>query len=232
MGAAVYFVHTSAREGVEAVVEARAKGQPVYAETLHHYACFTADDYRTPRGFCYHTYPSLKYQEDQLALWEGLVRDGVSTTATDEYPTSLELKLRGKDLDNVTGGNLGAEARMGIIFTEGVMKRKMSLQRFVEVTSTNAARLLGLHPKKGALAIGSDADIVLIDPAIRKTLTKTDFHVSDYSPWEGWQIQGWPVATILRGKVMVENGRLLGDTRDGRLVPRRISGDVLSRPVC
>jgi dihydropyrimidinase len=232
MGAAVYFVHTSAREGVEAVVEARAKGHPVYAETLHHYACFTADDYKTPRGFCYHTYPSLKYQEDQAALWEGLVRDGVSTTATDEYPTSLELKLRGKDLDNVTGGNLGAEARMGIIFTEGVMKRKMSLPRFVEVTSTNAARLLGFYPRKGAIAAGSDADIVLIDPAIRKTLAKADFHVSDYSPWEGWPVQGWPVTTILRGKVMVENGRLLGDTRDGRLVPRRISGDVLGRPVC
>jgi len=231
-GAAVYFVHTSALEGVEAVREGRAKGLPIYAETLHHYACFTADDYKTPRGFCYHTYPSLKYQEDQSALWEGLVRDGVSTTATDEYPTSLELKLRGKDLDNVTGGNLGAEARMGIIFTEGVMKRKMSLQRFVEVTSTNAARLLGFYPKKGALAVGSDADIVLIDPAIRKTLVKSDFHVSDYSPWEGWPVQGWPVTTILRGKAMVENGRLLGDTRDGRLVPRRISGDVLSRPVC
>ena len=232
MGAAVYFVHTSAREGVEAVVEARAKGHPVYAETLHHYACFTADDYKTPRGFCYHTYPSLKYQEDQAALWEGLVRNGVSTTATDEYPTSLELKLRGKDLDNVTGGNLGAEARMGIIFTEGVMKRKMSLPRFVEVTSTNAARLLGFYPRKGAIAAGSDADLVLIDPAIRKTLAKADFHVSDYSPWEGWPVQGWPGTTILRGKVMVENGRLLGDTRDGRLVPRHISGDVLGRPVC
>jgi dihydropyrimidinase len=232
MGAAVYFVHTSALEGVEAVVEARQKGQPVYAETLHHYACFTADDYRTPRGFCYHTYPSLKYKDDQAALWEGLVRDGVSTTATDEYPTSLDQKLRGKDLDNVTGGNLGAEARMGIIFTEGVKKRKMSLQRFVEVTSANAARLLGLYPKKGALAVGSDADIVLIDPAIHKTLAKADFHVSDYSPWEGWPIQGWPVTTILRGKVMVQGGRLLGDTRDGRLVPRRISGDVLTRPVC
>jgi dihydropyrimidinase len=107
----------------------------------------------------------------------------------------------------------------------------MSLQRFVDVTSANASRILGLYPRKGALAVGSDADIVLIDPAIRKTLVKDDFHVSDYSPWEGWTIQGWPVTTILRGKVMVENGRLLGDTRDGRLVPRRISGDVLGRPV-
>ena len=124
------------------------------------------------------------------------------------------------------------EARMGIVFTEGVVKRRMSLQRFVEVTSSNAARLLGLYPRKGALAVGSDADIVLIDPAFRRTLAKSDFHVSDYSPWEGWAVQGWPVTTILRGKVMVDHGRLLGDTRDGRLVPRRISGDVLARPVC
>jgi dihydroorotase-like cyclic amidohydrolase len=117
-GAAVYFVHTSAREGVEAVAEARAAGLPIYAETLHHYACFSAEQYRTPRGYCYHTYPSLKGPEDQQALWSGLVGDDVSTTATDEFPTSLELKLRGRTVENVTGGNLGAEARMGIMFTE------------------------------------------------------------------------------------------------------------------
>src|SRR5439155_904490 len=122
-GAGVYFVHTSAREGVEAVAEARAGGYPIYAETLHHYACFNAEDYKSPRGFCYHTYPSLKYPEDQAALWNGLVTYGISTTATDEFPTSLELKLRGQDLENVTGGNLGAEARMGIVYSEGVVKR-------------------------------------------------------------------------------------------------------------
>src|SRR3989475_8853063 len=183
-GAGVYFVHTSAREGVEAVAEARSNGLPIYAETLHHYASFTADDYRTPRGFCYHTYPSLKFADDRAALWDGLLRDAVSTTATDEFPTSLELKLRGQDLENVTGGNLGAEARMGIIFTEGVSKRGMTLERFVAVTATNAARILGLYPKKGVIAPGSDADIVLIDPSIKKTLTRDDFHVSDYSPWE------------------------------------------------
>src|SRR5437870_4411642 len=231
-GAGVYFVHTSAKEGVEAVAEARAEGLPIYAETLHHYACFTAEDYKTPRGFCYHTYPSLKYPEDQAALWDGLVRDGVSTTATDEFPTSLELKLRGRELENVTGGNLGAEARIGIVFTEGVMKRGMSLQRFAEVTATNAARILGLYPQKGVIAPGSDADLVIIDPAIRKTLAREDFHVSDYSPWEGWPIQGWPVTTILRGRVVVENGRLAGDTRDGKLVRRRIAPEVLRRPAC
>jgi dihydropyrimidinase len=231
-GAGLYFVHTSAKEGVEAVAEARAHGLPVYAETLHHYACFTAEQYQTPRGFCYHTYPSLKYPEDQAALWDGLVRDGVSTTATDEYPTSLELKLRGQHLENVTGGNLGAEARMGIVFSEGVIKRGMALTRFSEVTSTNAARILGLYPQKGVIAPGSDADLVLIDPAVSKTLTRDDFHVSDYSPWEGWPVRGWPATTILRGRVIVEKGRLVSDTRGGRLVPRRIAPEILRRPAC
>jgi dihydropyrimidinase len=228
-GAGVYFVHTSAREGVEAVQEARAKNLPIYAETLHHYACFTADDYKTPRGFCYHTYPSLKFPDDQKALWDGLVKDGISTSATDEFPTSLELKLRGQDLENVTGGNLGAEARVGIMWSEGVQKRGMSLERFVDVTSANAAKILGMYPKKGALAPGSDADIVLIDPTTRKQLAKSDFHVSDYSPWEGWNIQGWPVTTILRGKVVVADGKLYGSTSDGRLVTRKIDPRVLRR---
>ena len=230
-GAAVYFVHTSAREGVEAVAEARAQGLPVYAETLHHYACYTAEDYKTPRGYCYHTYPSLKFPEDQRALWDGLLGGAVSTTGTDEFPTSLALKLRGQTIEDVTGGNLGAEARMGIVYSEGVAKRGMSLERFAAVTATNAARILGLYPRKGAIAPGSDADLVLIDPAIHKRLTRDDFHVSDYSPWEGWEVRGWPVLTILRGKVLVENGRLAGDF-DGALIPRKIDGAVLCRPVC
>jgi dihydropyrimidinase len=229
-GAAVYFVHTSAREGVEAVVEARGHGRPVYAETLHQYALFSADDYKKPRGFCHHTYPSLKFPDDHKALWQGLVDDGVSTMATDEFPTTLEHKLLGKRIDNVTGGNLGAEARMGITFTEGVVKRRMSLQRFAEVTSTNAARIPGLYPRKGAIAAGSDADIVLLDPSIKKTLTREDFHVSDYSPWEGWKIEGWPVTTILRGRVIVENRQLLGKLGDGQLIPRKLDPVVLRRP--
>jgi dihydropyrimidinase len=228
----IYFVHTSAREGVEAVEAARAAGQPVYAETLHQYACFDAEYYKTPRGFCAHTYPSLKLPEDREALWRGLVDGRVSTLATDEYPTSLTQKLRGRTIEDVTGGNLGAEARLGIGFTEGVVKRGMSLERFAAITATNAARIFGLFPRKGVIAPGSDADLVLIDPAIRKTLTREDFHVSDYSPWEGWVVSGWPVTTLLRGRVIADRGRVLGAPGDGQLVPRRIDPAVLSRPVC
>ena len=231
-GCAVYFVHTSAREGVETIREARAAGLPVYGETLHQYACFNAEYYKTPRGFCAHTYPSLKFPEDQQALWDGLVGDGLSTLATDEYPTSLALKLRGRTIEDVTGGNLGAEARLGVGYTEGVVKRGMSLSRFAEITSTNAAKIFGLYPRKGAIAPGSDADLVLIDPAISKTLTKDDFHVSDYSPWEGWKVQGWPVTTVLRGRVVVENGRMVADERRGQLLRRKIDPTVLRGPAC
>lgn len=230
--ATVYFVHTSAREGVEAIGEARSLGLPVYGETLHQYACFNAEYYKTPRGFCSHTYPSLKFPEDQKALWDGLVYGGLSTLATDEYPTSLELKLRGRTIEDVTGGNVGAEARLGIAFTEGVGKRGMSLERFADITATNAAKIFGLYPRKGVIAPGSDADFAIMDPAIRKTLTKDDFHVTDYSPWEGWQISGWPAVTILGGRVIAERGKLVGSTSDGRLLLRKLDPQVLQRPVC
>ena len=231
-GAGVYFVHTSAKEGVDTIAEARSRGLPVYGETLHQYACFNAEYYKTPRGFCSHTYPSLKFPEDQAALWKGLVHDGLSTLATDEYPTSLALKLKGRAIDDVTGGNCGAEARLGIAYTEGVVRRGMALERFADITSSNAAKILGLYPRKGAIAPGSDADLVMIDPGVKKTLAREDFHVSDYSPWEGWSIEGWPVMTLLRGKVIAERGKLLGASGDGQLVKRRIDPAVLRRPVC
>jgi dihydropyrimidinase len=229
-GAAIYFVHVSAHEGVQAIAGARARGLPVYGETLHQYACFNAEDYRQPRGFCYHTYPSLKFPADQAALWNGIVNDGLSVVATDEFPTLLEDKLRGRRIDDVTGGNVGAEARMGIVYTEGVVKRGMPLTRFADVTATNAARIMGLYPRKGVIAPGSDADLCIIDPGIRKRLTRADFHVSDYSPWEGWEVQGWPAITVLRGQVIVENGRLSANPGNGRLIPRKIDPAILRRP--
>ncbi len=231
-GAAAYFVHTSAREGVEAIAGARANGLPVYGETLHGYLCHDAAEYERPEGLLHHTYPSLKDAEDREALWSGLLDGTLSTTATDELPTTLAVKLRGLSIEDVTGGNLGAEARLGIVYTEAVAKRGMSLERFAAVTSTNAARIFGLHPRKGAIAVGSDADLAVIDPSVRRRLGREDFHVADYSPWEGWEVRGWPVATVLRGKVIAERGRLLGSLTDGALVRRSIAQDVLRGPAC
>jgi len=131
---------------------------------------------------------------------------------------------------DVRGGNIGIEIRMGVNYTEAVVRRGMSLEQYVAATSSNAAKLLGLYPRKGAIAIGSDADITLIDPTVKKTLAMTDLHLRDYSPWEGWEIEGWPTTVLLRGKVMVDNGRLLGSPTDGQLIPRKIDPLVLRRP--
>jgi dihydropyrimidinase len=229
-GAAVYFVHVSAREGVRAIQEARGKGLPVYGETLHNYVSFSADDYKQDNGMKYHTYPSLKSNEDRLALWDGLLRNDLQTMATDEYCTTFAFKVQGQRIDDVTGGHNGAETRVGITYNEGVVKRGMSLPRFVDVVSANAARLLGLYPRKGAIAPGSDADIVFIDPSIQKKLSMADLHISDYSIWEGWDIRGWPSFTMLRGKIMVEDGQLIGRLGDGQLIPRKLDPTVLNRP--
>ena len=168
--AATYFVHISAKEGADAIKDARASGMPIYGETLHNYLSFISDNYKEPDGMKYHTYPSLKSEVDQAALWNGVLKGPISCVATDEYCTTYELKTAGKTSHDVTGGHAGIETRLGIVFSEGVSKRNMSLGRFVEVTSTNAARILGYYPQKGVIAPGSDADIVLIDPSINKTL--------------------------------------------------------------
>ena len=231
-GAAAYFVHVSAREGVDAIREARAKGLPIYGETLHNYVSFTSEDYKRPDGMKYHTYPSLKSAEDQRMLWDGLINGGLNCMATDEYCTDFATKTVGKNFFDVTGGHNGAETRMGITYNEGVVKRGMSLQRFVDVTSANAARIMGYYPRKGAIAPGSDADIVLIDPGVHKALSMSDLHIGDYSIWEGWEISAWPATTILRGKVVVEDGRLTSTLGDGRFIPRKIGQDILNRPAC
>ena len=140
--------------------------------------------------------------------------------------------MRYKTVADATGGHNGIETRVGIAYTEGVVNRGMSLERFVDITSANAARIFGLYPRKGAIAAGSDADITIIDPSINRPLTLDDLHLEDYSIWEGWHIRGWPVTTLLRGKVMVEEGRLLGSPSDGKLLPRSVDPEITKRPVC
>ncbi|MBI1734573.1 MAG: amidohydrolase family protein, partial [Candidatus Rokubacteria bacterium] len=230
-GAAVYFVHTTAKEGVAAIAEARDRGQPVYGEALHNYLQFTCDDYRKPGGTAIHTYPAIKYADDRDALLAGLMDGRLATTATDEYTVHKEYKLAGDTIETVCGGHNGIETRLPVAFTKFVVERNVPLTRFVDITSANAARILGLYPDKGAIQPGSDADLVLIDPALTKTITLDDLHAdADYSIWEGFACQGYPVTTILKGKVIVENGKLVGSSSDGRWIARRVSGDVLSRP--
>ena len=122
---------------------------------------------------------------------------------------------------------------MGITYTEGVANRGMSLRRFVDVTSANAARILGMYPRKGAIAPGSDADIALIDPRPDRKLRLSELHGTDYSVWDGWELKGWPVTTILRGRVIVENGALADEKKHGRLIGgRKTPPEVLNGPGC
>jgi dihydropyrimidinase len=229
-GTALYMMHVSAGTGVAAVAEAREKGLPVYGETLHQYLNYSAEDYKRPNGHIYHTYPSLKSPEDQKALWAG-ARDGViHCIATDELCCTLKDKTVGNRIDDTTGGNSGVEPRLGVMYTEMVVRRGFSLPQYVDLVSTNAAKIMGLYPRKGAIAVGSDADITILDPTRRGKVRAADLHETDYTPWEGHDIFAWPTVTILRGKIMVENGRYLASPKDGRYLKRKIPAEILKGP--
>ena len=229
-GTGMYFVHVTAKDGLDVIAEARSNGQPVYGEVLTLALSFVADRYKESDGMKYHTYPSLKFEEDRHSLWDGIMKSDLSFTATDSSFTTYLDKIAGTNVLDIRGGNVGIEIRMGVNYTEAVVKRGMSLKRFADVTSSNAAKILGLYPRKGAIAVGSDADFAIIDPAVKKALAMSDLHVRDYSPWEGWEVEGWPTTVMLRGKIMVDDGQLLGGPDDGQLILRKIDQNVLQRP--
>jgi dihydropyrimidinase len=229
-GSALYMLHTSAATGVRAIAAARAQGTPIYGETLHQYLMYNSEDYKKPNGQIYHTYPSLKFAEDQAALWAGTNHGAIQTVATDEICCPLKYKLQGNKIDDTTGGNAGVEPRVSLIYTETVEKRGYDLATFVGLISTNAAKILGLYPRKGALAVGSDADIVLLDTRRRHVVRAAEMHEADYSPWEDRDLACWPSLTMLRGKIVVEGGALRGDPKDGTFLARKVADDIRARP--
>jgi dihydropyrimidinase len=226
----LYMMHVSAGTGVQAIREARAKGQPIYGETLHQYMLYNSEDYKRPNGQIYHTYPSLKSPADQAELWAGTLDGAINSVATDEICCTLQTKLVGDRIDDTTGGNAGVEPRVGVMYQEMVTTRGYSLERFVDLVSTNAAKIMGMYPRKGAIAVGSDADIAVLDPTVKKKVRVEDLHETDYSPWEGHEISAWPVMTVLRGKVMVENGEFKGALSDGKYLKREITADIRTGP--
>jgi len=229
-GASLYMVHVSAATGVAAIAGSRARGFPIYGETLHQYLLYNSEDYKKPGGQMYHTYPSLKFPKDQEALWAATNHGAIQSIATDEVCCPLNVKLQGRRIDDTTGGNSGVEPRLSLMYTHMVTKRGYSLNDFVALTSSNAARIMGLYPRKGALAVGSDADIVLLDPRAGRVVRKEDLHETDYTPWEGHEVTAWPSMTILGGKVVVEAGKLLAAPSDGKFLSRKIDSDIRSRP--
>lgn len=226
-GTALYMMHVSAGSGVQAVREARSRGVPVFGETLHQYLVFNEQDYLRPNGQIYHTYPSLKSEEDRLAIWEGVVDGTIHSVATDELCCVLPHKIAGRRIDDTTGGNSGVEARIPVIYTETVVRRGLPIETFVDLVSTHSARIMGLYPRKGAIAPGSDADIAVLDPTRRGRVTADMLFGADYSPWEGYEYHAWPVLTVLRGKVVVENGKFHGRLGQGQFLTRKIAGDIL-----
>ena len=218
-GSPLYVVHVSAHESGELISGARGRGEPVVGEVLHNNLAFTSDAYAKPNGLCYHNYPTLKSQRDQDALWDGLRAD-LSTVASDDYTIPLEKKLSGQRIDNVPGGHNGVETRLAVLFSEGVSRGRISIRRFVELTAVAPAKMFGLYPRKGALVPGSDADIVVIDPDQEHRLKLEQLHSDcDYSIWDGWQCVGYPIATILRGDVLVDHGRWVGPQGGGQFIP-------------
>jgi dihydropyrimidinase len=187
---------------------------------------YTAEDYKRPNGQMYHTYPSLKSQDDQDELWAGTVDGTIHTVATDEVCCSLNVKTMGKRIDDTTGGNVGVEPRVAIMYTEMVGRRRYTLEKFVDLVSTNAAKIMGLYPRKGVIAAGSDADIAVLDPAKRTIIRKEMLHEQDYSPWEGHEVHVWPTLTVLRGKIVVEDGRFTAELNDGQYLFRQIATEI------
>ena len=229
-GAALYLMHVSAAAGVSAIAESRAKGFPIYGETLHQFALFTSEDYKRPNGQVFHTYPSLKTAADHVALWEAVTKTGaISTMSTDGVCTPYSVKIARDQIDDTTGGNVGVEPRVSIVYTEMVTKRGCSLERFVDVIATNAAHIMGLYPRKGVIMVGSDADLAILDPQASRKIAKENLHESDYTPWEGYETAVWPSMTILRGKKVVENATFLGSADGGQSIARKIAPEFLAK---
>jgi dihydropyrimidinase len=221
-GSPLYIVHVSSIEGIEAIAEAQGKRLPVYGEALHNYLAFCKQDYAKPNGVKYHNYPSLKSERDRDALWQALSSGVLDVASSDDFTIPLAQKTAGQQVDNAAGGHNGIETRMAYLFSEGVKNGKISINRYVDVASTSVAKLFGIYPRKGIIAIGSDADIVVMDPDVRRRVTLADLHSDcDYSLWDGWEFTGFPVMTMLRGNVLVENGIWTGPTGAGVFVPAK-----------
>jgi dihydropyrimidinase len=228
-----YDFHMSIGQGVDIVRKERAQGRPIYAETLTHYLVLTKDVLNRPDGINFICSPPMREEEDIAALWKGLSEGVISTTASDHCVFSSEQKKLGKDsFDKVPNAVWGLGYRLPILFSEGVLKGHLSMNRLVAVSSTNAARIFGLYPRKGIIAPGSDADMVLLDSEHEKIISVKDSFIDvDWCPYEGMKVKGLPILTLLRGKVIMEEGTFLGVRGGGQFLKRQIDPDILRYPV-
>ena len=238
-GAPLYIVHIACEDGLKAVREGRRKGLPVMGETCVQYTWLTDQDIDTEdfEGAKYICSPPPKSKKDQLAVWEAL-RDGtVQTVATDHCPFwfdgTKEGRTPGKELgkeswDKVPNGVPGIEDRFPVMWHLGVNSGKISPNRFVEITSTNPAKIFGMYPEKGTVSIGAHADLVIFDPEKEHTISAETHHMNvDYNCYEGMTVKGWPKQVMVRGKILVKDDEWLGEQGYGEFVSRKPFNETL-----
>lgn len=221
-GAPVYIVHLSSARALEVCAAAQARNLPVYVETRPLYLHLTHERFEEVEGAKYVGQPPLREQSDVEALWAGIQQGQVHTVCTDHAPWSLAAKLDPTlSITKLRPGVENLQTLLPMLYSEGVRTGRISLSRLVEVTATNAARLFGLYPRKGTIAVGSDADLVLFDPQLSRTVERSMLKSNvDYSVYEGWEVTGWPVVTLRRGEIVFRDDEIIGRPGSGTLVER------------
>jgi dihydropyrimidinase len=225
-GTPLVLAHLSCELGLQEVRQARARGQTVWVETCPQYLLLDEKEYRRPgfEGAKFVMAPPPRTAADRAALWAGLATREVETVGTDHCPFFYETqKTRGRDdFSRIPGGAPGIETRLALLYTYGVRTGRLTLQRWVEVCCTEPARRFGLTPVKGTLTVGADADVVIFDPERKVTLSYATLHQNvDYCPYEGWEVQGYPVTVLSRGEVIVRDGEFVGAQGRGRFLQTR-----------
>src|SRR6266478_6163809 len=228
-GAPVYIVHLSSEDALNKVREARDRGLPAFAETCPQYLLLSIEELERPNfeGAKYVFTPPLRPKEHLPKLWDGLKHDHLQVVSTDHCPFCFEdQKILGKDdFTKIPNGGPGIENRLQLIHHHGVNAGKISLNRFVEITSTAPARIFGMYPKKGAIAAGSDADLVIWDPGALYTISAQTHHMRvDYSMFEGFEVKGNVRTVMSRGEVIVDGGQWLGKAGRGQYLKRTARG--------
>jgi len=220
----VYIVHLSCADALNKIREARDRGIPAFAETCPQYLFHSIEDYGDDfEGAKYVMTPPLREKHNHAELWKGLKMDDLQVISTDHCPFCMkEQKELGRgDFSKIPNGAPGVENRMSLIYNGGVVQNRISLNRFVELTSTAAAKMFGIFPKKGTIAVGSDADIVIFDPEKEHTFGVDTEHMNvDYSSYEGWAVKGKVDTVLSRGRVIIENGEHTGKSGDGQFLKR------------
>lgn len=221
-GAPIYAVHVSSKRALRAAQEAQTRGVPVYVETRPIYLHFTRERFEGPDRGLYVGQPPLREHEDQNALWDGLADGSIHVVGTDHVAYTRETKLDpSQTIARHRAGLNNLQVIRPMLFSEGVVKGRISVERFVAVTATNPARLFGLYPRKGAVVIGADADLVLWNPDLTRTIRDEDMlSGAGFSVYSGWEVTGWPTMTIRRGHIVYDDGRIVAEPGTGRLLRR------------